>query len=257
MRNKQSLVDERRKNLYHIIADNPKKSITELSSDMHVAQITIRRDMAWLQEQKLIELFYGGYRIINTETENKTEEPLETIARFAASIIEDNDVVFIDASSAALAVVKYIKAENVIVITNNAGIINTEYPYRLRVFLTTGEIRAHGTCLVGNYTAEVFRRNHANKCFLGCSGIMDENTITTTNMDAEIINNEIIKSSDKNFLLAGFNQFNVKANFKCFDEKLLQNIITDKNAPERILENFAKNGVSVYRAENGEIYKKP
>lgn len=225
--------------------------------DLDVSQITVRRDLIWLESQNLIKCFYGGFKILKSEAIDLKARCIEAIAKYAASFVEDNDVIFINTSSTAISMIPHITSKNVIVITNNGNVINMEFPESVRVYLTGGEIRHPKSSLVGDFALKTVGEMHANKCFMGCSGISDRHGITTMNMNEVAINIKMIEnSSESSFVLADHSKFGVVSNFSSYGVDCIKSIITDSNAPIDILDRLFDMGLDIYLADVGKKYLK-
>lgn len=130
MKISRSIVNSRRERILETVRNGGDVSVNSLSEQLQVSPLTIRRDLQYLEEHKLLERFYGGARTGNAEVprQNSRELRKERIARYAAGLVEDGDSILLNTSSTALAMVKYITSRNVTIITNNGNIINEENP---------------------------------------------------------------------------------------------------------------------------------
>lgn len=153
MKRERAYVDNRRNKILEIMKTNPKVRVDELAKIFDVSLITIRRDLQFLEDKKLLIRFYGG------ATYNKVEETKEDelnmyktlIAKYAASLVEDGDSLFINTSKNALEILKYVTCKNVTVITNNGKVLNMDYPEDISVILTGGEIRHPKDAMIGDF----------------------------------------------------------------------------------------------------------
>ena len=125
MKREKAYVDARRKSILELLRENPTVRVDELAKRMGVSLITIRRDLQYLEEQKLLVRFYGGAQVADRETAEKNEVQMyrKLIARYAAGLVEDGDSLFINTSRNALQMLDYIQCRNVTVITNNGKAI--------------------------------------------------------------------------------------------------------------------------------------
>ena len=123
MKASRSIVNSRREKILETVRSEGDVTVTALAEQLQVSPLTIRRDLQYLEEHKLLERFYGGARTGEAEESRKNSRELrkEKIARYAASLVEDRDSIFINTSSTALAMVKYITSRRVTIITNNGN----------------------------------------------------------------------------------------------------------------------------------------
>ena len=94
MKREKAYVDARRKSILELLRENPTVRVDELAKRMGVSLITIRRDLQYLEEQKLLVRFYGGAQVADRETAEKNEVQMyrKLIARYAAGLVEDGDL---------------------------------------------------------------------------------------------------------------------------------------------------------------------
>lgn len=143
MKRERAFVESRRNRIVEIMEEKPEVRVDELSQLLGVSLITIRRDLQYLEEQKLLVRNYGGAVSTMAPKNMKDEVQLyrKLIARYAADFVAENDTIFINTSSNALQILEYVECNNVTVITNNGKAIGREYCPGVNVVLTGGELR--------------------------------------------------------------------------------------------------------------------
>ena len=175
MKMSRSIVNSRREKVLEIVRENGDVTVNHLAEQFQVSPLTIRRDLQFLEDHRLLERFYGGARNSRTAEESNGENPKlfrkEKIARYAASLVEDGDSIFINTSSTALAMVKYITSRNVTIITNNGNIINEKNPSQATVVLLGGELRYVKGAMVGDFAMNNLTQVTAKKSLMGCGGL--------------------------------------------------------------------------------------
>lgn len=249
MKNTKQLILKRRGQLYNTICNNPDLGIGELASILDTSEITIRRDLQILQNEKKIELHYGGFSILKPNPIDLKERCKNQIARYAAKFVEDDDIIFINTSSTAISLIPYISAKNVTVITNNGNAINMDFPHSVSVYLTGGEIRHPKASLVGDLVLKTIKDMRVHKSFIGCTGISATEGMTTKNANEVSINAMMIENTRIcSYILADFTKFEVMGYFVSCPPTSLRNIITDENVPEEVVRGFTDLGIKVYIA---------
>ena len=145
MKNNRARIQARRSEILMILRNSSHVSVRELAEKFQVSQLTVRRDLQFLENEHKLERFYGG--AASLEEDLSSAGPDETaccrdrIARYAATLVQDDDTVFINTSSTALQMIPYITARRVTVITNNGRIMEVPWPADMSVILTGGELR--------------------------------------------------------------------------------------------------------------------
>ena len=252
MKASRSIVNSRREKILETVRSEGDVTVTALAEQLQVSPLTIRRDLQYLEEHKLLERFYGGARTGEAEESRKNSRELrkEKIAHYAASLVEDRDSIFINTSSTALAMVKYITSRRVTIITNNGNIINEENPSQATIILLGGELRYMKGAMVGDFTRNNLAQVTAKKSFMGCSGISPEVGMTTE-MVSEVTLNQLMfqRVTGSSYILADSSKLGEKiGSVSCPPEKI-ENIITDADAPADMVRRFREIGTWVYQVD--------
>ena len=252
MKASRSIVNSRREKILETVRSEGDVTVTALAEQLQVSPLTIRRDLQYLEEHKLLERFYGGARTGEAEESRKNSRELrkEKIARYAASLVEDRDSIFINTSSTALAMVKYITSRRVTIITNNGNIINEENPSQATIILLGGELRYMKGAMVGDFTRNNLAQVTAKKSFMGCSGISPEVGMTTE-MVSEVTLNQLMfqRVTGSSYILADSSKLGAKiGSVSCPPEKI-ENIITDADAPADMVRRFREIGTWIYQVD--------
>ena len=125
------------------------------------SESSIRRDLVELDHQGFLKRVHGGATLIPKATQT-TEDPLakrqlfnadekKKIAKYAASLIEDNDVVYLDAGSSTLELIEYLDQKNAHYITNGLMQAQQLTLKGFHVVCLGGEVRnITGACVGAN-----------------------------------------------------------------------------------------------------------
>lgn len=245
MKMSKEVVEGRRKHILEKIQVQGKIYVDDIAKELNISPLTVRRDLQVLEDIGAVVRFYGGAKLVqsfidNDQIKDNNEPYKHAIAKYAASLVDEGDTIFINTSSTALLVLKYIHEKNVTVITNNGKALFIDHEPSVSVVLTGGDIHYPKESMTGQFALNNVSRVSANKCFLGCSGIDAEIGMTTAILQEVSINEAMLfHCSGKKFLLAdatkigNIHQFNV-AQADSFDL-----LITDVRAQSVDLEDFA------------------
>ena len=114
---------ERRIRIVHELKKREFLSLNELMEIFQdVSASTLRRDLKSLNEDGQIDLIQGGaaIRIFSTFDSPISSrsivniEAKDKIAKYAASLVKENDVVYIDTGTTALSLMKYLASKKII-----------------------------------------------------------------------------------------------------------------------------------------------
>ena len=147
--------DEREQEILSILHSKKFINIQELAKQMYVSSQTLRRDLMKLEEKGEIVRTHGGAklkvrspeeRLSFTLRENENNTAKMEIARKAATLVHDEDVIFLDATTSAYCLIPYlVDFKDILVITNSA-----------RCSYTLGEMGIHNICTGGKMVLQSF-----------------------------------------------------------------------------------------------------
>jgi len=251
MKRHKKLVDDRRNQLLYELSLTPNVKVEELAERLNVSPLTIRRDLQFWEDKNRITRHYGGATLVETfqqscNMSDAKELRKNAIAKKAAEFVEDGDTIFINTSSTALLILKYIKHKRINVITNNANAIFVQKDNQIQVLLTGGELREPKESMVGEFAYNNLSRVSANKAFIGCSGISAQVGMTTAVL-AEVAINEVMlrQCTGPRFVLADGTKIGHNHSFVSSAITKIDYIITDQSAPSEAVEQLKEKGVKV------------
>jgi DeoR/GlpR family transcriptional regulator of sugar metabolism len=177
MKNNRKAVDERQLQILNMIRNRGEVKLEELANTFQISLMTVRRDLQYLEQEKLIARIHGGAVSLARANRllSQDEKILlcrQRISEYAARFIEDGDRIFVNGSRTALDTLKYVGEKKVTVVTNNCWGIDMEFPENVSLHLTGGEVRSH--VMVGEYVMRNLLSTSADKTFLGCAAVYDD-----------------------------------------------------------------------------------
>lgn len=185
--------EERKQAILSRLQEKKKVTTQELAVAFDVSEATIRRDIAELDEKKLLLRTHGGAMVLDEEMEpsyydkvDRYREEKERIAEIAAAMIRDGDTLVLDGGTTTLALARALKNRTVTILTNAIDIaLLYEQDPKVTVILTGGDIRWNTRALVGpvaDRTLATFRVQYA---FIGANGVDDEGIMTANATEAQ------------------------------------------------------------------------
>lgn len=255
MKRERAYVDNRRNQILDIMKENPRVRVDDLAAKFKVSLITIRRDLQYLEDRKLLVRFYGGASYANQKEVEENEVKLyrKLIAKYAATLVEDGDSLFINTSSNALQMLTYVNRQNITVITNNGRAIDLDYQEGISIILTGGELRHPKETMVGDFAIRNLQTVFPKKAFIGCSAISPFSGMTTENA-AEVKINEIMIQNAKNvYILADHTKIGKDSSFTSSPIHGIGHLITDEKAPEDVLNELRAVGVKIHQVHKGDF----
>lgn len=246
MKKDRACVENRRSRILELMEKNPRVRVDELAEALEVSLITIRRDLQYLEDKKLLVRTHGG-AIASGSPADEVSLYRRLIAEFAAKFVSDNDTLFINTSSNALKILEYITCSNVTVITNNGKAIHCEHSPEVNVVLTGGELRYPKEAMVGDFALRNLQTIYAKKAFIGCSGISGENGMTTEIFNEVSINEMMAGHTTQDvYVLADHTKIGKNSSFVSCPIEKIKYLITDEKASSEALDLIREKGVEVF-----------
>lgn len=261
MKMNKTVVDERRNKIMKEIQSKGKASVEDLAQKLQVSCLTIRRDLQYWEEMGAVEKYYGGAKLIQSFVDNddpklSNEAYKHAIAKYAAQYVKDGETIFINTSSTALLVLKYIKNKRVTVITNNGKAIFMEHDPMVSIVLSGGELRIPKESMVGDFALNNLNRVTADKAFLGCSGFEVGFGMSTAILQEVSINETMINRCKGDiFILADSTKIGNQHQFYVADVHSFSYLITDHRSDSELLEQFESEGVKTIALPPLPIYE--
>lgn len=227
-------------------AVNRQKSIelSELCALLNTSESTVRRDLSTLDEKGSLIKVRGGAIAINESfalSENNVEEKSklytaekEAIARYAASLIDSGDFVYIDAGTTTEKMIEFIPAKKVTFVTNAFLHAKKLAQRGFRVFIPAGEIKVTTEAIVGAECLLSLKNYNFTKCFMGVNGISLSAGYSTPDINEAGVKTAAIGKSRTAFILADHSKFD-KITAVSFAVLNRAKIITDKLEEKKYL----------------------
>lgn len=192
----------------------------ELMQALNCSESTIRRDLETLHNDGKIKRIHGGAKRIYQISEELTvrEKSLKnvqeksSIGKMAASLIEENDVIFLDAGTTTLAMIDFINKGNITVVTNGIQQASLLTDKQIETILIGGRIKQGTKAIVGSTSFTNLQSFRFNKAFLGVNGIDIEFGLTTPDPEEATIKKLAQQQSSMTYVLADHTKWK-KVNF--------------------------------------------
>ena len=254
MKKNQSMVSKRRNEILSILKRDKTVKNEELAQLLHTSPLTIRRDLQALEDEGLVKRYYGGATLLNESSilETTLDIPKDrlkqkhAIAKYAASLIDDGDTIFINTSSTALLILEYLENKRVVVVTNNGKALQVPLSPNIDLVLTGGQVYGRKQSMIGDFATFILSKISASKCFLGVSGIESNCGITTSVLQETLVNKEMINHSiGPVYIVTDSTKIERHSNFSSGDIDKISHLITDSDVSDEDVLKFTDKGIKV------------
>lgn len=234
-----------------LLNENEYVSLHELMEKTSSSESTIRGDLVYLEKEGKITRLHGGAKSIQDKKTSLKElnmnekaslhvDEKNKIAQFAASLIKDNTLVYIDAGTTTSCLCDYIKSSGNIFVTNSMTIAQKLTKRKYKVYVTGGEIKLSTDAFVGSFPVETIKRFTFDVGFFGANAISLSQGYTTPDYEEAMIKKTALNRSIKAYVIADESKlgFEQGVKFASFNEAtLITNKIKNKEyKKENVLE---------------------
>ena len=252
------LSQERRKAIRSILEVRRSVRVRELSERLGVSEVTIRKDLAILEEMGYLQRAHGGAvlaestenRKVLAERETQGAEAKERIAAAAAELIVPGETIFIDSGSTCAALARLLVEQELRVVTNSLQVmlVLADRP-GIALHSLGGSYRQEAGSFIGPIAEAALERMQIDLAFLGATGVGEEGRFSSQNSIESQLKRSVIRAAHRSVLLfdaskIGQNAFSVFATLQD-----LSAVVTD--ADPNSLSSFAAEDVEIICTEKG------
>lgn len=239
------LTEERYSIIQEQVRQKNSVTLTELCELLGASESTVRRDLTALDERGLIKKVHGGaisteersFNLVEHDVESKskmfTEEKI-AIARYAASLVDDGDFVFIDAGTTTEKMIDFLPDKNVTFVTDAFLHAKKLAQRGFTVYIPAGEIKLTTEAIVGAECVSCLQSYNFTKSFIGANAISISGGISTPDRNEASVKSAAMQNSQNVYILADHSKFGQVASVT-FARLEQVKIITDKLQDKKYL----------------------
>lgn len=185
-------------------------TVKVLAKQLYVSEATVRRDLTELERQGLVKRLHGGAVLLDSATrelplyvrEQQNAEAKRIIAGKASHYIHDGQVIFLDASSTAMYLIRYFEAFNSLtIITNGLKTAQELSTLNHKIYCTGGLMLHNSSAYVGDFAVDFVRHFNADLFFFSSRGVSEEGQITDASSEETHVRKVMFEQSRKRIFL--------------------------------------------------------
>ncbi|MPQ43889.1 DeoR/GlpR family DNA-binding transcription regulator [Clostridium tarantellae] len=249
--------EERLNEILKLLREDGKVLVKNLSETFGVSEGMIRKDLQKLEKEGLLKRTYGGailerkivyddsilYRLA------KNIDRKNGIANIAINLIEENDVIFLDASSINYSIAAMLssisKKLTLITNMNRIAIMFDNNPF-INVICIGGIYNKNLGATIGSVAISEIESYRINKSFIGAGGInIENNFISNIDLDEAMTKKAIIKNSKNIYIVMENEKFYTDCFYKFSKLEEINAIITDKKPEDNIMNKLIDKEISI------------
>jgi len=243
---------ERRKEILEYVKNKQSASIAELSDAFSVSEMTIHRDLHFLEKAGHVQKTYGGvvaspYQVV-TKFNRRLQlypERKDAIGKAAASMINDGESIFLDSSTTTLAIIRYLaNLKNISVFTVSvAALTKLSLLPNIEVHSTGGQVYNGTDSFVGPSCTAYIKQVHVDKCFIGVSGICAPEGVSDPIPLIAEVKRFMAESSKEVIICADQSKFGRLSRFNIFPLDEVDLVVTDADSETPCVQDLIDLGV--------------
>ena len=246
---------ERHARILEILHNKGSVSVSVLSEVLKVSEVTIRKDLSFLEEQKKLFRAHGSAILISPyitdrhvnekEKHNVTEK--RGIGISAASLITEEDSIIIASGTTMLFFAREIMPKGRLTVITSAVPVTSilSQNNNIDVVQLGGVVRNSSVSVVGYFAEDQLQSFTCSKLYLGVDGFDLDFGLTTSNMMEAKLNRVMMGAAQKTVVLTDSSKFGRRGFSKICDIEEVDQIITDNGIPPRYLSELRDRGVEV------------
>ena len=249
-------IEERHKCILDLLEQDGKIFVKDLSDRFNVSESMIRKDLQSLEKQNLLKRTYGGAIKVTRQIINEVSyiqrihidmDLKEKVALKAYEMINDDDTIFLDASSISYCIAKLIASgdKKITIITNMIVLSSViESTDKIHIIYIGGDYNSIAGGTIGSHAIDNIKNYHCNKAFVGCVGVNAETGNLSTSLSEDANTKRAIMNISKELYLLLLNRrFNIDAVFNFGKLSEFDSIITEDMPDSSIMEELEKQNV--------------
>jgi len=212
------LTEERYAAILKMVEEKKAITVLELTEALNSSESTIRRDLTALHHIGKLNKVHGGATAIDVFYSTKDDDvsirqnlnidQKNEIGKYAASFIQNDDFVYIDAGTTTEIMIDYLLNKNAVYVTNGTVHAKKLAQKGFQVFILGGELKMKTDAVVGNEAIESLKKYNFTKGFFGTNGVSIKTGFSTPDVSEALVKSEALKKCNEKYILADATKFN-------------------------------------------------
>ena len=233
-------------------------TVAGLSDALDVSDVTVRRDLSYLESQHLLQRTHGGAttrslivrdRPVSEKAAQNADEK-RRIGAAAAALIEDHDRVILASGTTVRQVASHLGRERgragLTVVTNamNVALELTGVP-GIEVHMLGGVVRHTSTSVAGPIAELVLGQFSCRKLFLGVDGFDLQYGLTTSSSLEAHLNRRMIEAAEQVVVVADASKFGLRSFGRICGVEQVHQVITSEAIPAGVVAQLEDASITV------------
>jgi DeoR family transcriptional regulator of aga operon len=254
---------QRFKTILASLQDTGTVSVDDLSAELGVSVVTIRRDLDVLEQQGLLSRTHGGavsidplfYEPFKKDRSfmaqiTRLADEKRRIGRAAAGLIKNGETIALTPGTTTAEIIRGLPFDSNITVVTNTINIAMELSMRkdVKVFVTGGHLHGDWFSLVGPSAVRSLENMLIQTIFVGADGFDAEWGTSCSRSEEAELNGMMVKQSRRRIAVVDHTKLGVVGNWRICETKAVDVLVTDSGATDAMVAPFRKAGVEIIRA---------
>lgn len=252
---KDLFLEERRQEILRRVNELGRVSVSDLSEEFRVSEVTIRADLQALADSNLVVRTHGGAVTANRAlpdislSSRLTQQVREKdrIGEAGAAMVADGDAIFLDSSSTALAIARQLKDRRHVTIISNSLAVAHEMldAPGVTVVMPGGVLRRETASLIRSDSLEALRKFNIQKGFFGAHGLSVPEGLTDVSADEADMKRPLVEMCREVIAIVDATKWGRVglASFARLDQ--IDRVITDSHVSPDLMDQVRAQGIEV------------
>lgn len=226
----------RQEQIVALLKDNSYMTVEQLAQQLFFSKPTVRRDLTELERKGIILRSRGGASLrdplssaVAFDLRNTLQAKQKAdLATRAAALIEDGDVIFLDASTTVLHMLKHLQEKrDISVITNSIQIPLLLRTSGIPVFSTGGRLISNSLAYGGSTAEQMLDTFHIDKLFFSSYAVTSQGDILDYSEEETALRKKLLRMAKKSVFLCDSTKIGRHSLFHVASIKEVDHVITD------------------------------
>ncbi len=237
------------------IARDGEVFIRKLAKQFKTSEMTVRRDLIFLESQGEVIRTHGGaasakrftFEFTFRSEQQKNLEQKQGIARKALEFIQDGQTIILDTGTTTLEIARQLPGQrSVKVLTVSLPVVSQlQFAQDIEVILLGGYLRDQSPDLHGPLTEQNLAMFKADVAFLGAGGIDDDGAVYTDDLRVLNLDRKMVEISSRVIVVTDSSKIRRNALCKVMGSGSYQVLLTDAAASPKFVKNLSRKGIQV------------
>lgn len=247
----------RREDILRLLNQQPAMAVKDLSDQLDVSEMTIRRDLNKMEEEGVVKRCFGGVSLakgllveqsIPVRAANMPAAK-RRMAAMASQLVQDGDSVLLDSGTTILELAKLLASKRITIATSSLLIAMKACRGAASIHVSGGELDVGFQTLTGRKAEAFYESINCKYAFVSAGGVSLKRGITEFTEDAAALKQIMLAHSKVGVLMADTTKLETIQMFRAARLEDIDIVITDRVPPDEYMRFFEDSGIELMVAE--------